>query len=301
MNKFTKKASLLGVLCINLAALSISGSVFSAELVQKASDDQFHIVAAGESLFSIAEKYHLTIANLKQWNNLTDENNLVVGQKLSLNSSINADNPLLVDAKKALTDKKYALATNLLTRLYQQGNEQEKQFALEFLGVAREKKGQKAFAKQAYQRYLTEFPKGENAARVKIRLNNLIGIERIAKNNTLKQGRKKAKMANSYTRGSLSTDYRRSMLVNNAGDSRDTLSLANVDVDAKGNYVQQDYDLGFRVSVGHYQDLLPNSDRTNEQIRYLNFSAKSHDELYQMSFGRQRSRGNRSPPDRPRP
>ena len=88
----------------------------------------------------------------------------------------------------------------------------------------------------------------------------------------------------------MATDYRKSILVNNQGTSKNTLSLANVDVDATGNYPQENVDLGFRVSVGHYQDLLQKSNKTNEQIRYLNFSVKSHNDLYQVSFGRQRSR-----------
>jgi len=199
---------------------------------------------------------------------------------------------LFEQAKAALTDKNYPLATTLLTRLYQQGSDSEQQFALEFLGVSREKKGQLAFAKQAYQLFLENYPEVDTAPRVQMRLNNLIGIQTLSENRSFKENKKGSKRrSSSYFRGSLATDYRQALLVDNLGNSRDTLSLANVDLDAKGHAELDDYNVGFRVSLGHYQDLLPDSDKTNEQIRYLNFSASSEDNLYQVKVGRQRSRG----------
>ncbi|MDX2368504.1 MAG: LysM peptidoglycan-binding domain-containing protein [Colwellia sp.] len=277
-----------------------------------------HTVRSGESLSSIAKRYNVSVEKLKRWNNIADINNILLGQKIKVIKSDNLESnrlannkvssktdtkaidakevpkpiTLLDQAKSALTDKNYALATTLLTRLYQQGSDSERQFALEFLGVSREKKGQLAFAKQAYQLFLKNYPEVDTASRVKIRLNNLIGIQTLSKNRSFKENKKSSKRRSpSYVRGSLATDYRQALLVDNQGNSRDTLSLANVDVDAKGHAELDDYDLGFRVSVGHYQDLLPDSDKTNEQIRYLNFSASSEDNLYQVKIGRQRSRG----------
>lgn len=277
-----------------------------------------HTVRLGESLTSIAKRYNVSVEKLKHWNNIADINNILLGQKIKVidsnspesnrlaNKKVNSKTDtktidakevtqpitLLEQAKSALTDKNYALATTLLTRLYQQGSDSERQFALEFLGVSREKKGQLAFAKQAYQLFLENYPEVDTAPRVKIRLNNLIGIQTLSKNRSFKENKKSSKRSlSSYVRGSLATDYRQALLVDNLGNSRDTLSLANVDVDAKGHAELDDYNVGFRVSVGHYQDLLPDSDKTNEQIRYLNFSASSEDNLYQVKIGRQRSRG----------
>lgn len=280
---------------------------------QSKTSELIHIVRDGESLFSIATGYNISVEELKQWNSIDDVNKISLGQKIKVtesrtitndNNSLKRSNNnvsgqekkqlaiLLEEAKAALTEKNYSLATKLLTQLYQQGSDNERQFALEFLGVSREKKGQKAFAKQAYQLFLENYPNAKTAERVKLRLDNLIGIETLSKNRNLKKGKNnKKRRSYSYLRGSLSTDYRRALSVDNLGNNRDTLSLANVDVDAKGNFEQENYNVGFRVSVGHYQDLLPNSDKTNEQIRYLNFYAHSEDNLYQVKIGRQRSRG----------
>jgi tetratricopeptide (TPR) repeat protein len=49
--------------------------------------------------------------------------------------------------------------------------------ALELLGVARERKGQRAHAKAVYEEYLEKFPKGEGADRVRQRLAELLGGE----------------------------------------------------------------------------------------------------------------------------
>jgi LysM repeat protein len=48
-----------------------------------AAGNKVHVVAASQSLFSIAKTYNIPVENLKQWNNLTD-NNLKVGQELLL-------------------------------------------------------------------------------------------------------------------------------------------------------------------------------------------------------------------------
>jgi hypothetical protein len=173
--------------------------------------------------------YHkVSVADLQKFNGIEDVNKVSVGQTIFL----------VQQAQVALTRKKYNQAIKLLLELKQQGNIEERQFTLEFLGVAREKKGQKAWVKQAYQAFISEHPDSKHFARVKMRLDNLIGIQTLAKNRTLSKGkdnsksnRKSKKRAKrDYTRGSVSMDYRRGKLTNNDGISRDTLSLANTDL-----------------------------------------------------------------------
>jgi len=47
----------------------------------------YHIVQAGQSFWSIAIAYQITIHDLEVWNNLSSENGLIVGQKLFIPSS----------------------------------------------------------------------------------------------------------------------------------------------------------------------------------------------------------------------
>ncbi len=308
MDKLNQCLIITGLLACQVYSFSsAAGEQEHAKKISTASSEVVHTVRNGESLFSIAQQYQVSVDELNRWNNIEDLNKITLGQELKVVTS-NSDNginraaetnegtaqslSLMAQAKISLTNKNYPLATKLLSQLYKQGSDAERIFALEFLGVAREKKGQKAFAKQAYQLFLTNYPNVETAARVKLRLDNLIGIETLTKSKKLKKGKKNSKRkSTSYQRGSLSTDYRRALSIDNEGESRDTLSLANVDINAKGNFEHENYNLGYRISLGHYQDLLPESDKTNEQIRYLNFSANSNDDLYQFKIGRQRSRG----------
>ena len=53
------------------------------EKVEKMSDSFIHVVKKGESLSSIARKYHVTTANIKRWNHLKRET-VHVGQRLTI-------------------------------------------------------------------------------------------------------------------------------------------------------------------------------------------------------------------------
>ncbi|KGJ95687.1 LysM peptidoglycan-binding domain-containing protein [Thalassotalea sp. ND16A] len=257
-----------------------------------------HVIAPGETLYKVSKTYNISMANLQEWNNIEDVSQVAVGQTIRLRSPmwkptevVQTENPKK-KIETALATGEYRLAISLLTKALDQGSVADQQFALEFLGVAREKNGQKAFAKQTYQKYLSKYPDSETAARVKGRLDSLIGLETMSKDRTLKKGQSKRKKANaSFTRGSLATDYRKGILTNDSGHSDATMSLVSVDLDARGRHETDDYDLGFRASLGHYQDLMDDAGDTSEQLRYLYISANSKDNLYQMQLGRQRSRG----------
>ena len=53
------------------------------EKVEAVSDSFVHVVKKGESLGSIARKYHVSVANLKKWNHLKRET-LKIGQRLTI-------------------------------------------------------------------------------------------------------------------------------------------------------------------------------------------------------------------------
>ncbi len=213
-------------------------------------------------------------------------------QKVNVISNIEKGiTSLKTDAKNALTDKKYSLAVSLLTKILNKGNAEQKAFALEFLGVAKERRYQLAFAKQYYQRFLKDYPDSPAAPRVKQRLSALIGIQEINQRKLLKSGTRLTHQKRNITRGSLATDYRQSELVNDLGDRRQTLSLLGVDVDVRGDYQLKSSSLKFRFSGGHYEDLIDDGEATNDRLRYANVSWFSDDRKYSMDVGRQRSRG----------
>ncbi len=202
------------------------------------------------------------------------------------------NNNVRQQAKQALLEGKYDYAILLLSKLRKVGDTEQKKFAQEYIGVARERKGQRAFARDEYRRFLKEYPDSVEAERVKHRLNAILGLDNIGSVKTLKKGKKgKRKKTKGWTNfGSLAGNYRYSATVDDAGNSRDSLSLLSVDADISTRKRTDKYELQVRFSGGHYQDLLNDGSATTQRLRYLYFDASTTDEKYQVRVGRQRSR-----------
>ncbi len=196
------------------------------------------------------------------------------------------------EAKQALLEGKYDYTILLLSQLRKQGTELQKKFAQEYIGVARERKGQRAFARDEYRRFLKEYPDAAEAERVQQRLSAILGLDNISKTRVLKKGKSgRRKKTDGWSNfGSVSGNYRYSATVDDEGNSRDSLSLLSVDGDISTRMRTEDYELQFRFSGGHYEDLLDDGSATTQRLRYLYFDASTGDDKYQMRLGRQRSR-----------
>ncbi len=81
---------------------------------------------------------------------------------------------LVTEARRALTSGEFERAALLFQEVLEQPESDMTPEALELLGLARERKGQLAHAKAAYEEYLSRFPDGESATRVQQRLAALI-------------------------------------------------------------------------------------------------------------------------------
>lgn len=207
------------------------------------------------------------------------------------NVSTDKGDNLWKKSKAALAEGRYDKAILLMSQLRKIGNVKQKKLAQEFIGVTRERKGQLAFARDEYKRFLKEYPHTPEAKRVQQRLDALIGLETLSKDRNLKKRslarRRNNKGWSNY--GSLSSDYRYTGTIDNNGDYRNSLSLLNVDADVSSRYRNDDYELQVRFSGGHYEDLLPSSSATTERLRYLYINAQTADNNYKARLGRQRS------------
>jgi len=81
---------------------------------------------------------------------------------------------LMKDANRRLTDGDNAGAIRIYTKVLQSPQHEYSRAALEYLGLARERKGQLAHAKALYKDYLTRYPEGQDADRVRQRLAGLL-------------------------------------------------------------------------------------------------------------------------------
>jgi len=77
---------------------------------------------------------------------------------------------LMADARSALLQADYDQSIKIYTRLLEEPAGQHRREARELLGVARQKNGQLAHAKSEFKAYLSEFPSGADANRVRQRL-----------------------------------------------------------------------------------------------------------------------------------
>jgi len=80
---------------------------------------------------------------------------------------------LLKTAKQSMADHEYAHAAQLYTRVLSMNAPGAHPEALEMLGLARERGGQRAHAKAEYERFLEQYPDHEHARRVRQRLQAL--------------------------------------------------------------------------------------------------------------------------------
>jgi hypothetical protein len=85
---------------------------------------------------------------------------------------------LLTEANQAFSDANYNRAVALYTKILAQEENQDTAYALEYLGLARERKNQLAHAKAVYSDYLRRYPEGDDYNRVNQRLQALLSIGR---------------------------------------------------------------------------------------------------------------------------
>ena len=194
-------------------------------------------------------------------------------------------------ARLALTAELYDEAIPLLLQLRQDGSEDQKIFAQEFLGVAREKKGQLSFANAEYERFLLEYPDSLEASRVEDRLSALRGLQDLARATKLSRGTRQQPRKDEHwsTFGSLASSYRYSRNIADNGDSYDSMSLLGLDGDLSARYRSDEFDWRVRFSGGHYQDLRDDDSQTSDRVRYLNMMAETADGHYKAQLGRQRA------------
>ena len=95
------------------------------------------------------------------------------------------------EARQAMAKGDYSRAIALYNKVLQLPPNAYQQDALEFLGLARERKGQLAHAKAEYEKFLGLYPEGSAATRVKQRLAGLLTARKTPKEKLSKTARRK--------------------------------------------------------------------------------------------------------------
>jgi hypothetical protein len=195
------------------------------------------------------------------------------------------------EVRRLLNAKEYDAAIQKLITLRSSHDLATRKFGQEFLGVARERKGQLEFASLEYKRFLDQFPDAPEVSRVRMRLGALVrSTLPVPVDSGVARTRRPARTASSpNVRGALGVSYRGSQSASDAGETTTSLSLIGTDLDLAGSAERGASKLGFRVAAGHYADLLPDHRNNSDRFGYL-YADYGLGEIFSIRLGRQRAK-----------
>lgn len=175
----------------------------------------------------------------------------------------------MLEARQAMLDQDWDRAVKLLTSVLGSADTSDHMQAREFLGLARERKGQLAHAKAEYQRYLEDYPDSEGAARVQQRL---VGL--VTAGDSPKMARADSQQGNASDSdwdmyGSLWQYYYRD--VRSIGDEQRVVDALYTNVDTVGRYDGERYGVISRVNGGyrHFLSGVEDGDESYINLAYL--------------------------------
>lgn len=202
---------------------------------------------------------------------------------------------LMERARQALSTGQYEQAIQIYTKVRDNPDGQFHKGALEFLGVAREKKGQLAHAKAIYEDYLKKYPFGVESTRVKQRLLGLISAASAPKAKRKSVKKKTHRDTVEWTTfGGLSQYYRYAELNIHDQLSANTVSTkleSSLSSDAywslRGR--SKNWDSRFRVTGGYLNDFLPGNSKSDDRLSELYFDIENNNSNHGLRIGRQRN------------
>jgi hypothetical protein len=192
---------------------------------------------------------------------------------------------LMEEARQAVANGDYARAVQLYTKILQYADNPYQQDALEYLGLARERKGQLAHAKKEYERYLSLYPEGEGADRVRQRL---AGLMTARKTPTPKAKAKSMRAAQTWdVFGGISQFYQRATRVTDTdGSDVDASALTN-DIDVTARRRGERYDFQARLSGSYAYDFLGGGSGSETSVSTLYLDGADRNRGVSFRLGRQ--------------
>jgi hypothetical protein len=197
--------------------------------------------------------------------------------------------PIMQEARRAMNAQDYGRAVALYSKVVSGDEGLERPDALEYLGLARLKNGQRAHARAEYQNYLSRYPQGDGALRVQQRLDALLSA-----NQPDRKPLRASRESDPYTfdgYGTISTSYQRAESFVDLSGAVMLDSSQIIEFDGIGLVKDNRFDARARASGYLRFDYLDSSTAKGSRIRYLNLSLR--DRFLQLSgvIGRQSGGG----------
>jgi len=199
---------------------------------------------------------------------------------------------MMDSARQMMTAEDYAGAIRIYTKVSQSAGNPHSQDALEYLGLARERKGQQAHAKLAYEQYLARYPDGAGAERVRQRLAALITARKPPRDKLRATGGRTREQAAGWdVFGGVSQFYRRDVNTTalNEDDELTTVSQSSLDtnVDVTARRRSGDYDVRTRFTGGYLHDFLDDGVNSDTTVSSMYLDAAHKQRELSLRLGRQ--------------
>lgn len=192
------------------------------------------------------------------------------------------------EAEDAMTRRDYGRAVQLYTKLLRGPDHRYTKQALEFLGLARERKGQLAHAKAEYKKYLRLYPKGDDAERVRQRLAGIL-TARSKPKSKLRSAKRSAEKSEWDTQnyGSISQYFTYRQSVTDTEGRETTQSDLLNDLDFTTRLTSERYDLRALFVGGHAFNFIDEADSNESRVSSLYFDGLDRKTSLSGRIGRQ--------------
>jgi hypothetical protein len=196
---------------------------------------------------------------------------------------------LLEEAARAMRDGAYPRAIALYTKLVEMPEGPWSATALEYLGLARQKNGQRAHARAEYELYLLRYPDGDGSERVRQRLEALRTARQPRRTTLVPAPTRNETELDGY--GTFSTSYQR---VESFADLSGAVLADSSQIfegDVTGLARRGDWDARLRASGYYRYDYTERDTGRGSRVRYLSLEMRNRTLRSRGVVGRQPGRG----------
>jgi len=191
---------------------------------------------------------------------------------------------LLEQARQLFLDRNYARVVTVSNKIIEIGSVDQKQKAMEFAGIARERQRKFAQAVAIYGQFLNLYPESKLAPKIKMRLTGLTTMKLDPKVQMAKSKRKKSN-ENWRINGSLSQYYRDDVVDRETLDSEQVNSSLVTDVNMYARRKTDKSVIVMRFDAGLVNDFLDKESETRLSRAMINYT--NNESNYQLIGGRQ--------------
>ncbi len=195
---------------------------------------------------------------------------------------------LIEEARQAMALRHYPRAIQIYTKLLELPAHKYSRDALEYLGVARERRGQMAQAKRVYKKYIALYPDTKGAVRVQQRLTAIVTAEQ-SPQKKLRQAKKVKEEREAWQiYGGVSQYYRYDNFKLNDNAARATVSQLESSLDYNARLRSGETEIRTRFSGSYDYSFLDSSADRKLEIRNLYVDSRDFRSGLSARIGRQR-------------